>query len=270
MLTRDPGMQKLCRQIEKLAPTQATVLLLGDSGTGKEVLARALHQGSPRRDKRFVAINCAAIPDTLLESELFGYEKGAFTGAAKTTPGKIRDRRRRHAVPGRDRRPAAGPAGETASLPAGARDRTDRRARGDSGRRPNRLCDPSQPARTDQGRRVSRGPVLPAERNDRDDPPAARTRRRRHAARPRIRAALRAGQRPRPAGVARGRTGCDRAPPLARQRARTGELHQARGDHGRRPHHHGDRPRARRAGGSARCSTSDRFATTRKGKPCSR
>jgi two-component system NtrC family response regulator len=89
VLTRDPGMQKLCRQIEKLAPTQATVLLLGDSGTGKEVLARALHQGSPRRDKRFVAINCAAIPDTLLESELFGYEKGAFTGAAKTTPGKF-------------------------------------------------------------------------------------------------------------------------------------------------------------------------------------
>jgi two-component system NtrC family response regulator len=89
LITRDPGMLKLCRQIERLAPTNATVLLLGDSGTGKEVLARALHQLSPRKDKRFVAINCAAIPDTLLEAELFGYEKGAFTGAAKTTPGKI-------------------------------------------------------------------------------------------------------------------------------------------------------------------------------------
>ena len=89
LLTRDPGMLKLCRQIERLAPTNATVLLLGDSGTGKEVLARALHRLSPRKDKRFVAINCAAIPDTLLEAELFGYEKGAFTGAAKTTPGKI-------------------------------------------------------------------------------------------------------------------------------------------------------------------------------------
>ena len=89
MLTRDPGMLKIARQIERLAPTQATVTLLGESGTGKEVLARALHGGSPRRDKRFVAINCAAIPDALLESELFGYEKGAFTGAAKTTPGKI-------------------------------------------------------------------------------------------------------------------------------------------------------------------------------------
>lgn len=89
LVTRDPGMLKVCRQIEKLAPTQATVLLHGESGTGKEVLARALHAGSPRRAKRFVAINCAAIPDALLESELFGYEKGAFTGAARTTPGKI-------------------------------------------------------------------------------------------------------------------------------------------------------------------------------------
>ncbi len=89
VLTRDPGMLKVCRQIEKLAPTQATVTLLGESGTGKELLARALHSGSSRRDKRFVAINCAAIPDALLESELFGYEKGSFTGAAKTTPGKI-------------------------------------------------------------------------------------------------------------------------------------------------------------------------------------
>ena len=89
LITRDPVMLKLARQIERLAPTSATVLLLGDSGTGKEVLARALHQLSPRKDKRFVAINCAAIPDTLLEAELFGYEKGAFTGASKTTPGKI-------------------------------------------------------------------------------------------------------------------------------------------------------------------------------------
>ena len=89
LLTRDPGMLKIARQIEKLAPTQATVTLLGESGTGKEVLARALHAGSGRRDRRFVAINCAAIPDALLESELFGHEKGAFTGASKTTPGRI-------------------------------------------------------------------------------------------------------------------------------------------------------------------------------------
>jgi two-component system NtrC family response regulator len=89
VISRDPGMLKVCRSIEKVAPTSASVMLLGESGTGKEVLAKALHQLSPRADKRFVAINCAAIPENLLESELFGYEKGAFTGAAKQTLGKI-------------------------------------------------------------------------------------------------------------------------------------------------------------------------------------
>lgn len=89
LITRDPGMLRVCRTVEKVANSNATVLLLGESGTGKEVLARGLHQASPRAKGRFVAINCAAIPDNLLESELFGYEKGAFTGAAKTTPGKI-------------------------------------------------------------------------------------------------------------------------------------------------------------------------------------
>src|SRR5262245_55741724 len=89
VITRDPELLRLCRTIEKLAPTNATVLLLGESGTGKELFARGLHDLSPRRTERFVAINCAAIPENLLESELFGYEKGAFTGAAKQTPGKI-------------------------------------------------------------------------------------------------------------------------------------------------------------------------------------
>ncbi len=89
LITRDPEMLKLCRTIEKLAPTNATVLLLGESGTGKELFARGLHELSARRAERFVAINCAAIPENLLESELFGYEKGAFTGAAKQTPGKF-------------------------------------------------------------------------------------------------------------------------------------------------------------------------------------
>src|SRR5574338_594359 len=89
LLTRDPGMLKICRTIERLASASVTVALLGESGTGKEVLARALHVLSPRSAERFVAINCAAIPDTLLESELFGYEKGAFTGAVRQTLGKI-------------------------------------------------------------------------------------------------------------------------------------------------------------------------------------
>lgn len=89
IISRDPAMLKLCRSIEKVATSSASVMLLGDSGTGKEVLAQALHQISTRKPQNFVAINCAAIPENLLESELFGYEKGAFTGAAKQTLGKI-------------------------------------------------------------------------------------------------------------------------------------------------------------------------------------
>jgi len=89
VISRDPGMMKVCRTVEKVAPTSASVMLLGESGTGKEVLARAVHMLSPRAKERFMAINCAAIPENLLESELFGYEKGAFTGAAKQTKGKV-------------------------------------------------------------------------------------------------------------------------------------------------------------------------------------
>jgi two-component system NtrC family response regulator len=89
IITGAPEMLEVCRMIEKVASTDATVLLLGESGTGKELLARGLHDSSPRGKQRFVAINCAAIPDTLLESELFGYERGAFTGANKQTPGRI-------------------------------------------------------------------------------------------------------------------------------------------------------------------------------------
>jgi len=84
-----PQMQNVCKAIEKVAPSDATVLLLGESGTGKELCARGLHTLGSNSAGNFVAINCAAIPDTLLESELFGYEKGAFTGANKQTIGKI-------------------------------------------------------------------------------------------------------------------------------------------------------------------------------------
>ncbi|MEL6116260.1 PEP-CTERM-box response regulator transcription factor [Photobacterium sp. SP02] len=84
-----PQIQQVCRMIERIAPTEITTLILGESGTGKEVIARAIHAKGPRADKPFIAINCASIPEHLLESELFGFEKGAFTGAHKTTAGKI-------------------------------------------------------------------------------------------------------------------------------------------------------------------------------------
>jgi len=82
-------MTQVARQLQRVAPADVSVMLLGASGTGKELLARGVHDASPRAQGRFVAINCAAIPETLLEAELFGHEKGAFTGAVKTTEGKI-------------------------------------------------------------------------------------------------------------------------------------------------------------------------------------
>ncbi len=89
LLTGSPEMVKVARTIERVANTNVSVMLLGASGTGKELLARGLHDASARANGAFVAINCAAIPENLLESELFGHEKGAFTGAVKTTEGKI-------------------------------------------------------------------------------------------------------------------------------------------------------------------------------------
>jgi two-component system NtrC family response regulator len=89
MITGAPEMVKVARTIERIAKTSVSVMLLGASGTGKELLAQGLHEVSDRADGPFVAINCAAIPENLLESELFGHEKGSFTGAVKTTEGKI-------------------------------------------------------------------------------------------------------------------------------------------------------------------------------------
>ena len=89
MITAAPEMLKVARTIERVANTSVSVMLLGASGTGKELLARGVHAASRRAGGAFVAINCAAIPENLLEAELFGYEKGAFTGAIRTTEGKI-------------------------------------------------------------------------------------------------------------------------------------------------------------------------------------
>ena len=89
IVATSPGMREVLDTVAKVAPTKATVLLNGESGVGKDLIARAIHYHSPRRDRPFVKINCTAIPETLMESELFGYEKGAFTGAAAPKPGKF-------------------------------------------------------------------------------------------------------------------------------------------------------------------------------------
>jgi two-component system response regulator HydG len=89
IIGKDPQMQNIYRLIEDIAPTDATVLIQGESGTGKELVARAIHRQSPRRDKPFIVINCSAYPASLLESELFGHEKGAFTGAIRQKTGRF-------------------------------------------------------------------------------------------------------------------------------------------------------------------------------------
>ena len=89
IIGRSPAMQEIFASIERVAPTRATVLLAGESGVGKDLIARAIHFHSPRRDRPLVKINCSALPENLMESELFGYEKGAFTGAQTSKPGKF-------------------------------------------------------------------------------------------------------------------------------------------------------------------------------------
>ena len=89
IIGRSPAMQEIFATIQRVGPTRATVLLAGESGVGKDLIARAIHFHSPRRDRPLVKINCTAIPENLMESELFGYEKGAFTGANVTKPGKF-------------------------------------------------------------------------------------------------------------------------------------------------------------------------------------
>ena len=146
LVGEDPSLRKVFASLQRAAATDATVLLEGESGTGKELFARSLHALSPRADGPFVAINCAAIPENLLETELFGYEKGAFTGAAGAQAGQVRDGPPRHAVPRRDRRPAAVAAGEDPArarreeVRAGRRHRAAVRSTCGSSRRPTRGC----------------------------------------------------------------------------------------------------------------------------------
>jgi transcriptional regulator with GAF, ATPase, and Fis domain len=89
LIGSSPKFQAVLRDVDRIAPVDSAVLIQGETGTGKEVIARAIHEASPRRNNRFVALNCAAIPSTLLESELFGHERGAFTGACTQTKGRF-------------------------------------------------------------------------------------------------------------------------------------------------------------------------------------
>ena len=164
-----PAMNRVFEVMEKVAQTDATVLLTGETGTGKDLVARAIHYAGARRERRFVAQNCGALPDTLLESELFGHKRGAFTGAHADKKGLFELARRRHDLPRRDRRDRAGHAGAPPARAAGRRDPPARLV-GDAARS---TC-ASSPRRTATCARRStdgplpRGPLLPpARRRDR-------------------------------------------------------------------------------------------------------
>ena len=121
IVARSPKMQEVLATVERVAPTNSTVLLGGESGVGKDLIARAIHEKSRRASGPFIKINSTAIPENLLESELFGYEKGAFTGATRKQAGQVRTGGQGHAVPRRNRRCAASDAGEAVACAAGAR-----------------------------------------------------------------------------------------------------------------------------------------------------
>ena len=129
IIGQDPAIQEVIRMMRKVAPSNSTVLIQGESGTGKEVIARGIHRLSPRAQRQFVAINCSAIPDTLIENEFFGHERGAFTGATERKHGLFESRGQIDPVPGRDCRSAAGPAGEDPARAAGTRGPARRRQR---------------------------------------------------------------------------------------------------------------------------------------------
>ena len=124
IIGRTPIMVELFELLRTVAATPSTVLVTGETGTGKELAARAIHDASPRRHQRFVAINCSAIPETLLEAELFGHVRGAFTGAIATRQGRIEQATSRHALPRRSGHDEPGAPGEAAARAAVTRVRT--------------------------------------------------------------------------------------------------------------------------------------------------
>ena len=164
LIGRSEPMQEVHRLIEQAAATSAPVLIHGETGTGKELVARTLHELSARAGGPFVAVNCAAIPETLLESELFGHEQGAFTGARDRRRGLLRAGRRRHALPRRDRRDAAGHPGQAPARARGGRVPAARGQERDPGGRAGGGRHQQGPDRGHEGRGVPRGPVLPAQR----------------------------------------------------------------------------------------------------------
>ena len=167
MVGASPALSQVTEQIRRAAPVRSAVLIRGESGVGKELVARAIHRNSPRARERFVQVNCAALPEDLIESELFGHEKGSFTGATEKQVGKFEQADRGTIFLRRGRRHVAADAGEGAAGPAGRRGRAAGVGADHPGRRARAGGHEQGPRRGDRERRVPRGPVLPPERHSR-------------------------------------------------------------------------------------------------------
>ncbi len=164
LVGRSPAMQEIYRVLARLMQTDLTVMISGESGTGKELVARALHDYGKRRNGPFVAVNMAAIPRDLIESELFGHERGAFTGANTPRVRSLRAGRRRHVVSGRNRRHADGGADAAVAGAAAGRIHHRRRTNADQDRRADRGGQQQGSAYPDPAGPVPGGPVLPPQR----------------------------------------------------------------------------------------------------------
>ena len=160
--------------IDRLAKSQAPVFINGESGSGKELAARMIHLKGPRAELPFIAVNCGAIPENLMESEFFGYRKGAFTGAEDRSRRILSGGHRRHAVPRRSGRPAARDAGEAAARDPGEEGPQGRVDDGGCRRHAIDQRDAQEPVRARRQRRVPAGPLLPAARDRAVDAKPAR------------------------------------------------------------------------------------------------
>ena len=251
LIAQSSAMQSVLELVERVAPTDATLLIQGESGTGKEVIAKAVHHASPRAARPFVAVNCGAVPETLLESELFGYMRGAFTGAAVSKLGLFEEAARRHPVPGRDRRDARRAPGQAPARAPERRGASARRDPVDHHRRPRDRGHPRRSCR----RCIAQGTfredlfyrlnviqvVLPPLRDRREDIPALAEH---------FLARVGRQARPRAAPLARARRAA--APlPVAGQRARARERDRARRHPGSPRHPRARRPAPARVGGIA-------------------
>ena len=147
LVYRDETMAHVVKLAQQIAPSDASVLITGESGTGKEVVARYVHSRSNRARAPFISVNCAAIPENLLESELFGHEKGAFTGAIGAPHRQVRGGHRRHAAARRNLRDGPAAAGQAPARDPGAGDRPRRRDQAGAGRHPHHRHLEPQPGR---------------------------------------------------------------------------------------------------------------------------